>query len=74
MISGVTVHGNVFERCGAVLFGGVQIHGGKENLVDNNLFVDCFAGLSFSRWGDKRWREAIAGFLQDAGAAPYAAR
>lgn len=74
MISGVTVHGNVFERCGAVLFGGVQIHGGKENLVDNNLFLDCFAGLSFSRWGEKRWREAIAGFLQDAGAAPYAAR
>ena len=60
MISGVTVHGNVFERCGAVQFGGVQIHGGKENVVDNNLFVDCFAGLSFSRWGEKRWRESIA--------------
>lgn len=74
MISGVTVHGNVFERCGAVLFGGVQIHGGKENVVDNNLFVDCFAGLSFSRWGEKRWREQIARFLPDAAAAPYAAR
>ncbi|HPM79231.1 MAG TPA: right-handed parallel beta-helix repeat-containing protein [Candidatus Anammoximicrobium sp.] len=74
MISGVTVHGNVFERCGAVLFGGVQIHGGKENVVDNNLFVDCFAGLSFSRWGEKRWREQVARFLQDAAAAPYAAR
>jgi len=74
MISGVTVHGNVFERCGAVQFGGVQIHGGKENAVDNNLFVDCFAGLSFSRWGENRWREGIARFLQDAGAAPYAAR
>ena len=74
MISGVTVYGNVFERCGAVQFGGVQIHGGKENVVDNNLFVDCFAGLSFSRWGEKRWREAIARFLPDAAAAPYAAR
>ncbi len=74
MISGVTVHGNVFERCGAVQFGGVQIHGGKENIVDNNLFVDCFAGISFSRWGEKRWNEAIARFLQDAGAAPYATR
>jgi len=74
MISGVTVHGNVFERCGAVQFGGVQIHGGKENVVDNNLFVDCFAGLSFSRWGEKRWREGIARFLPQAGAAPYAAR
>lgn len=74
MISGVTVHGNVFERCGAVQFGGVQIHGGKENVVDNNLFVDCFAGISFSRWGQDRWREAIARFLPEAGGAPYAER
>ena len=74
MISGVTVQGNVFERCGAVLFGGVQIHGGKENVVDNNLFVDCFAGISFSRWGEQRWREGIARFLPQAGAAPYAER
>ena len=74
MISGVTVHSNVFERCGAVQFGGVQIHGGKENVVDNNLFVDCFAGLSFSRWGEKRWRESSARFLEDAGKPPYATR
>ncbi|MBM4090783.1 MAG: right-handed parallel beta-helix repeat-containing protein, partial [Planctomycetes bacterium] len=74
MISGVTVYGNIFERCGAVQFGGVQIHGGKENVVDNNLFVDCFAGLSFSRWGENRWHEAIARFLADAGAEPYASR
>jgi hypothetical protein len=74
MISGVTVHGNVFERCGAVQFGGVQIHGGKENVVDNNLFIDCFAGLSFSRWGENRWREGISRFLPEAASAPYAAR
>lgn len=74
MISGVTVHGNVFERCGAVLFGGVQIHGGKENVVDNNLFVDCFAGISFSRWGENRWREGIAKFLSQAGTVPYIER
>ena len=52
MISGVAIYGNVFERCGAVQFGGVQIHGGKDNLVDGNLFMDCFAGISFSRWGE----------------------
>lgn len=74
MISGVTVHGNVFERCGAVIFGGVQIHGGKENLVDGNLFMDCYAGISFSRWGAKRWLESIQGFLQQAGQDPYASR
>ncbi len=74
MISGVTIHGNIFERCGAVIFGGVQIHGGKENLVDGNLFVDCHAGLSFSRWGEKRWLESIQRFLPQAGEAPYASR
>jgi len=74
MISGVTVHGNIFERCGAVAFGGVQIHGGKENLVDGNLFLDCYAGVSFSRWGPKRWLESIQRFLQQAGQNPYASR
>ncbi len=74
MISGVTVHGNIFERCGAVAFGGVQIHGGKENLVDGNLFVDCYAGVSFSRWGPKRWLESIQRFLPQASQDPYAGR
>ncbi len=74
MISGVTVQGNAFVNCGAVQFGGVQIHGGKENVVDNNLFLNCFAGMSFSRWGEKRWLESIAGFLKDATTPPYAER
>jgi len=74
MISGVVVHGNIFERCGAVKFGGVQIHGGKENIIDGNLFVNCFAGISFSRWGRKRWLESIQRFLQQAGRRPYANR
>ena len=74
MISGVAVYGNVFEQCGAVHFGGVQIHGGKENLVEGNLFVDCLAGLSFSRWDEKRWLESIERFLPQAGKPPYASR
>ena len=74
MISGVAVYGNVFERCGAVHFGGVQIHGGKENLVEGNLFVDCLAGISFSRWDEKRWLESIERFLPQAGKPPYASK
>ncbi|HSW00928.1 MAG TPA: right-handed parallel beta-helix repeat-containing protein [Sedimentisphaerales bacterium] len=74
MISGITLHGNLFERCGAVLFGGVQIHGGKDNLVDGNVFIDCFAGISFSRWGEKRWLESIERFLSQAGETPYLTR
>ncbi|MBL7223848.1 MAG: right-handed parallel beta-helix repeat-containing protein, partial [Candidatus Brocadiae bacterium] len=67
MISGVAVYGNIFERCGSRLFGGVQIHGGKANLVDNNVFVDCPSGISFSRWGAKRWLAKIQPFLKQAG-------
>lgn len=59
MISGVTIFGNVFERCGALHFGGVQIHGGKDNLVENNLFYHCLAAVSFSPWGEKRWIEQL---------------
>ncbi len=55
MISGVKIYGNVFERCGALHFGGVQIHGGKDNLVENNLFYDCLAAVSFSSWDEERW-------------------
>jgi hypothetical protein len=74
MISGVMVHGNVFQRCGAVKFGGVQIHGGKENLIDNNCFIDCFAGISFSRWSAQRWLESIERFQAQVSSRPYAAR
>ncbi len=59
MISGVQVFGNVFERCGARDFGGVQIHGGKDNVVENNLFYDCSAAVSFTPWGEKRWLENL---------------
>jgi hypothetical protein len=74
MISGVTIQGNLFERCGAVLFGAVQIHGGKDNLVDGNVFIDCFAGISHSRWGQARWQKASGSFLEQAGREPYLTR
>ncbi|MBM3892578.1 MAG: right-handed parallel beta-helix repeat-containing protein, partial [Verrucomicrobia bacterium] len=58
-ISGTLIHGNVFWRCSEALFGGVQIHGGKDNIVDNNLFVDCKQAISFSPWGQKRWEQFL---------------
>ena len=56
-ISGVLVHGNVFYRCGAgrAGFGGEQIHGGKDNIVSNNIFAGSRTAISFSPYGEKRW-------------------
>ena len=58
-ISGTLIYGNVFWRCADGNFGGVQIHGGKDNIVDNNLFVDCKQAISFSPWGQKRWEKFL---------------
>ncbi len=58
-ISGVLVYGNVFQRCSRALFGGVQIHGGQENVVENNVFLECRHAVSFSGWGQARWNEFL---------------
>lgn len=55
MISGTLIYGNVFERCGILDFGAVQIHGGKENIIDNNLFYDCHAAVSLTPYTEARW-------------------
>ncbi len=59
MISGVSIFGNIFERCGALHFGGVQINGGKDNLVENNLFYDCGAAVSFTKWREEHWMKEL---------------
>jgi hypothetical protein len=61
-ICGTRIYGNIFERCsaGKLGFGGVQIHGGKDNAVENNLFINCAAMVSCSPWDDKRWRDFVA--------------
>ncbi|MBO5660353.1 MAG: hypothetical protein J6R98_04880 [Bacteroidaceae bacterium] len=48
LISDQLVYGNVFENVGGGHFGGVQIHGGKDNLIENNLFYNCSKAVSFS--------------------------
>ena len=59
MISGQTVYGNIFRNVGAVHFGAVQIHGGKDNVVENNVFFHCNIGVSFSPWGQAVWDRAL---------------
>ncbi len=59
MISNILIYGNVFLKCAGGGFGGVQIHAGKNNIVENNLFLECIRALSFSCWGKDRWDESF---------------
>ena len=56
-ISGMTIYGNRFVDSSKGHFGGVQIHAGRFNFVDNNLFQGGVCGVSFSPWGREWWRK-----------------
>ncbi|MBR6437257.1 MAG: right-handed parallel beta-helix repeat-containing protein, partial [Thermoguttaceae bacterium] len=58
-ISGVVMIGNVFYRCSGGAFGGIQIHGGHDNVCYQNVFVDCNIAFSFSPWYNSRYAEFI---------------
>lgn len=79
-ISGMLVYGNVFYKTSESNFGAIQVHGGKENTIDNNVFVDCKYGISFSGWGQKRWEEYIKDYAPrlhgdvEIGQPPYSTR
>lgn len=61
-ISGVVMTDNIFYRSSGGHFGGIQIHGGKDNLCARNLFVNCKKAFSFSPWGNDRYlRDFIHG-------------
>jgi hypothetical protein len=59
MISGFQIYGNIFERCGFNHFGGIQIHGGKDNVIDNNLFFKCPVAVSFTLYSAQKWDNAV---------------
>ncbi len=59
MISGQKVIGNVFRNVGAMEFGAVQMNGGRDNLVENNLFYDCSAAVTFNPWPKEQWENTV---------------
>ncbi|HQE84510.1 MAG TPA: right-handed parallel beta-helix repeat-containing protein [Candidatus Hydrogenedentes bacterium] len=58
---GQTVFGNVFYKAAGGTFGAVFIHGGHDNLVDNNVFIECSMAMRQAAWTDAAWRS----FLDD---------
>ena len=61
IISGYKMYGNVFNNCGAGIFGAIQIHGGKDNIVEDNLMYGCNSMIHASRWGQKRFEVDLYG-------------
>jgi hypothetical protein len=71
-ISGMLVYGNLFVRSANGHFGAIQMNSGRDNLMDNNVFVDCKQGIS-GGWnaGNNVWRQLregkqLAGFYTNA--------
>ncbi|MEA3364799.1 MAG: right-handed parallel beta-helix repeat-containing protein [Candidatus Hydrogenedentes bacterium] len=58
---GQTVYGNVFYKAAGGTFGAVFVHGGHDNLIENNIFVECSMAMRQARWTDAAWRR----FLDD---------
>lgn len=44
-ISGMQVYGNIFHNSSQA-FGGINFNGGRDNIIDNNIFADCKVGIS----------------------------
>ncbi len=60
-ISGNVVYGNRFDNSSRANFGGVQIHGGRDNVVRNNVFTHCRYGITVSPWTQDQWRKFLSG-------------
>ena len=58
-ICGVAIRENTFERCGAGLFGAVQINGGRCNWIYHNTFKDCAKDMTFQQWDEARWQKFV---------------
>ena len=55
--SGITVYGNVFYRAGRAAF----IGGGRDNLVENNIFVECQPSVYVDARGLNWMRDTVEG-------------
>jgi len=54
---GQHVYGNVFYRAAGGRFGAVFSHGGHDNLVENNIFIECNRAMGASPWPDALWQQ-----------------
>jgi hypothetical protein len=57
-ISGMQVYSNIFYRASNGNFGAIQINSGRDNIIDNNIFVECNKSIT-GRWnpGNSMWQQ-----------------
>jgi hypothetical protein len=57
VISGMEIYGNIFYRAANGHFGGIQINSGRDNVMDNNLFIDSKHGITGGWYpSNEMWR------------------
>ncbi|MFC1761214.1 right-handed parallel beta-helix repeat-containing protein [Planctomycetota bacterium] len=62
VISGMVVYGNIFYRSANGNFGAIQMNGGRDNLMENNMFIDCKQGISGGWYpANKIWKSMREG-------------
>ncbi len=54
---GQVVEGNVFYKASGGNFGAVFNHGGHDNQVVNNIFIDCEQAIGSAPWSDANWEK-----------------
>lgn len=52
-ICGIQVYGNIFHNTSRS-FGGINFNGGRDNIIDNNLFTECQVGISGTYHADNK--------------------
>ncbi|MGB9642781.1 MAG: right-handed parallel beta-helix repeat-containing protein [Candidatus Ratteibacteria bacterium] len=57
---GNMVYGNIFYKAcipGKSNFGAVFIHGGRYNIIENNIFIECQQAYNESPWNQQQWKK-----------------
>ena len=60
---GMKIYKNIFCKAttsgASDVFGAIFLHGGHDNLMDKNVFIECEASVGHTRWDNKKWKKFI---------------
>lgn len=60
--TGQIIYGNIFYKTGKkarAQMGAMFLHGAKDNLIVNNIFIDCEIAIGFAPWAQDRWEKFL---------------